>query len=67
MNSNAYVLIKNKISLLKADFEKLKAVDDLLGSEVTWPKKMEILAMISLLREIQQEIIDKYQTGNKRV
>ncbi len=52
-------VIKGKIAELRADIEKLMAVDVLLGKTATELKKHDILNSMVVLQDVQQTVMDE--------
>jgi len=60
-------VIKTKIAELKDDYEKLKAVDSLIGEDATKEKKHDLLNSVFVLQEVQSESMDILFTPVKSV
>ncbi len=58
VSKTAVTIIRNRIEALRADVDKLKAVDSLIGEAATRAKKHDILNSIMELSECQSLIID---------
>lgn len=52
-------VLKRRIADLRENFNKLKAVDSLIGEDATFQKKNEILDIIFVLQDIQDEVLNK--------
>ena len=51
-------ILKHKIKSLQEDYNKLKAVDSMLGKDATESKKLDLCSSIFVLQDVQSEIID---------
>ena len=51
-------ILKHRIKSLQEDYNKLKAVDSMLGKDATESKKLDLCSSIFVLQDVQSEIID---------
>jgi len=58
IHDNYMQIVKNKVAELKADYEKLKAVDTLIGEHATETKKNDLVNSMFALQDVQQQMID---------
>lgn len=54
-------ILKRRTGELRADYDKLKAVDKLIGESATATKKYELLNIIFALQDVQHEILNAIQ------